>query len=349
MMRGARSKRQLLGASFLAVVFLGKGCGAPLVDVGYRGEPLFEVDGQIETFSALEPADEQIRASLFWTTGRFLEEPSAQRLLEQASASTEVRFPATFEIRIFEPPTQRHFIQLTPPLALGVVLIYADRNGNERYDAMGPDVIVGGTVAKGIVYAPQGAPSLMGTDGEGVPPGFSLLSFQFICGLIQGMQMNFCDMPEVCPPDWACDPFNERCVPPGGQFCDQPNVCPPGLVCHNETRDCLPPPTGEFCATPEVCPPEMICDPIIETCLPPEAFEFCSREPEVCPEGFFCDPIAQDCIPAQSISFGCREVEDCPPEHVCDAFGQTCVPDGPLKLRIEESFSVEQSLCEPGI
>src|SRR5688572_20396278 len=97
--------RRLVIASLIA------SCGDPIVDTSYRGEPIWSVEGTInapEQLDGLELGDE-VRASLFWIPN--LSQQEQPVMVEQTSLTAEVRFPATFEVRVFEPPALNHFVE----------------------------------------------------------------------------------------------------------------------------------------------------------------------------------------------------------------------------------------------
>src|SRR5262245_48048293 len=113
-----------------AMVVLGlalSACGDPLVSGDYRGEPIFKLEGQIATIAVLpsELRDADFSISLFWSP---LRDPTAPDpvLIEQRSVTTTVRFPSTFELRVFQPPAEEHFASSDSAWVAGLLLVYVD-------------------------------------------------------------------------------------------------------------------------------------------------------------------------------------------------------------------------------
>ncbi len=191
----------------LALLLLA-GCGEGLVDPDYRGEPLFRLEGQIRSVVELPPEvrEAPIRASVFWNPE--VRPGAPARLLEQASTSAEVRFPATFVMTFFRPPEPQHFAAVQPPQAVGLILVYADLDADGRYDPE-RDRLVGGTREIGVLYTPPAT-----GDGAG--------SFVII-ELEDGLCLR-----EVEDDDHedGREPGHES-----GPYCDATTPCGTGLVC----------------------------------------------------------------------------------------------------------------------
>lgn len=160
------------GRCLVVVSFLSVGCGTPLTNEAYRGEPLFKVEGQLGSASSTKETPQNVRASIFWSSA--FEVESVQDLVEQSSTSAEVRFPSTFELRFFRRPEIEHALKDTQGVSIGVMLLYEDRDQNKLFN--GDDRLLGGTTSKGIVFS-KGPLTLSGVS---IPAGFSLIDLPFL-------------------------------------------------------------------------------------------------------------------------------------------------------------------------
>lgn len=200
-------------ASWVPICLSWIACGAPLADDAYRGEPLFKVEGQLGSAGSTEETPRNVRASIFWS--RSFEVESVEDLVEQRSTSAEVRFPSTFELRFFRRPEFEHALQSAQGVSIGVMLLYEDRDQNQRFD--GDDRVLGGTISKGIVFS-KGPLTL---SGVAIPAGFSLIDLPFL----NCPEEHFPVPPEVlehgadtcrvhgCPEDLRCDQRFGFCFP----------------------------------------------------------------------------------------------------------------------------------------
>jgi hypothetical protein len=187
-------------------------CGDPIVDTTYRGEPIWTVEGTIsapEQLDGLSLGDE-VRASLFWIPNLSAQEQLL--FVEQTSVTAEVRFPATFEVRVFEPPTLDHFNQFDSRYATALLLIYVDEERDGFYS--GTDRVVGGTLNKVLVFAREAVPLEDSLTNAEIPIGFSLLQPPFKCPNSAGPgrefdspipdRFGYCEM-QQCPDDSKCN------------------------------------------------------------------------------------------------------------------------------------------------
>lgn len=208
-MRGAAR-----GAVISALLF---GCGDPLVDAGYRGVPLLEIDGQVTTLRKLPDAilDATLGVSVFWAPtrgGRVL------RVVEQDSITTSVRFPSAYALRVFEPPGDEHFGSAEAAWVVGIVLVYIDEDADGRFDP-GVDDIVGGST-RGLLYARSSVPPEASPSGFAIEPGFAVteLPLRGACDALGTRRMG--TMPSTamrpacgrCPPGFVCEPRGGGCV-----------------------------------------------------------------------------------------------------------------------------------------
>ena len=80
----------------------------------YRGEPLFTLEAQIQSFEDLRPGDNEIRLSLFWSpSGKTT--VGVDQLIEQESLSVRVNFPNLSTIHIFHPPSRERPRRILAP------------------------------------------------------------------------------------------------------------------------------------------------------------------------------------------------------------------------------------------
>lgn len=105
-------------------------CSEGLVDSSYRGEPLFEMSGQV-LVDADSPPGDGIRISFKW-----LAPDGTDRGAETPEALT-TRFPAQYWLALFVPPPDEAFKEATdaaPAHALSRPILFGDRNGNDLWD-----------------------------------------------------------------------------------------------------------------------------------------------------------------------------------------------------------------------
>lgn len=160
-------------------------CGDSLVDGDYAGEPLFRLSGVITVdheFSFRPDVQEggELRIALFWALrGDDSDTQSPQFLLEN-QVVTRGSFPARYELRVFSPPDPETLgsvfqgdITGYGKIAVGAMLMYIDRNANQRWDR-DHEMLVGGAIdGKMVVYTPDGAGS--GRVPWTLEPGFSVM------------------------------------------------------------------------------------------------------------------------------------------------------------------------------
>lgn len=210
------------------------GCGDALVSGDYRGEPIFKVEGQITAITPLQGAlaDADLSISLFWSP---LKDPTApnQELFEQKSVSTTVRFPATFQLRVFEPPGDDYFASADASWVAGLLLVYVDSDADGLFD--GSEPLVGGMRGRGLLYART---ALAGADSPtGVPlaAGFNVIDLPFTqVTCEQGGQMDH--------RGGGGGPMSFGCA------ADRP--CREGLVCDLTDRTCRPSETLQLTIEP---------------------------------------------------------------------------------------------------
>lgn len=163
-----------------ALSLLASACGDPIVDTSYRGEPIWFVEGTINAPDQLDGLrlGDEVRASLFWSPNlNQADQPLV--LIEQTSVTAEVRFPATFEVRVFEPPELDHFVTFDGRYAVALLLIYVDEDRDGFFGAN--DDVVGGTLNKALVFAREVVPAGESPSDAEIPIGFSLVNPPLAC------------------------------------------------------------------------------------------------------------------------------------------------------------------------
>ncbi len=310
-MKSPRAETTLLLLSLLAPL----GCGDALVNASYRGEPIFVVQGRIESFTApagIRFEDYTVLASLFWVTDL----DSQGALVEQPSVSAQVAFPATIELRVFEAPRPEHFLVLAEgvKVAFGALLVYVDVDRNGRYSE--GDRLIGGSGRTGLLYAEQEIPLGTGPINVFVPAGFSVRQLDVLCENQTEpvrTELEFtglaCDLDLSCADNQRCLPVGRFCVTvegPGVTRCSVESPCSSDrLVCHPEARICIPraSPVEQLCRTESSCAAGQACLDYLGCMLPvrPEPVPSCDRDADCAPLGFVCAPDFGICVPNEAL------------------------------------------------
>lgn len=200
----------------LALALLLASCGDPLVEDGYRGEPLFLVRGQVATLQVGAGPESLYRGAVFWMTGA----PREERLVEQASVATNLILPDMFDVLFFRPPEARHFVSADPPYAAGVLVVYRDNDADRIYTE-GVDVVLGSSEQNGFVYSPEGIDlDRSPAEGRGIAPGFAVIPFPPRCPQRPGqpavvpppVPARRCDAGKRCGLGESCDEVQHLCV-----------------------------------------------------------------------------------------------------------------------------------------
>ncbi len=198
----------LLVTTTAAVVALSSGCGDPLPDETFVGEPLYTVRGRAKLEapapgSGVLPSIVAPRLSLLWSVGAPVADD--ERRTAQARAIDELEleptFPLAFSFELFEPPADdmvftvdgtwldvefdHNGVPYSFPAGLRVaaaeLLIYEDRNANQAMDPVSDtatdpvDWILGGASDRPrLIYIPDAEAAKLGT-GAPFVAGFNLL------------------------------------------------------------------------------------------------------------------------------------------------------------------------------
>jgi hypothetical protein len=159
-------------------------CGDPRVDDSYRGTPLLKYQGQVAFSEIFPDADYDIRLSVFWSSAGL--ESKIEDWREQLSASVSIDFPSTFDIELYQPPLQKHFMSEFPYIAIGRLLLYDDRDHDGRLSK--EDVFVGGADTKAIVYSKHHVAPSKSPIGLALKPGFYLINIPLSCDSVSDVE-----------------------------------------------------------------------------------------------------------------------------------------------------------------
>lgn len=155
----------------MLVASLLTGCGEALVDEVYLGTPMFRLGGPVVQGNPRIPSSHgDLSARLFWVGASSEAEEQAVKLDGDLAA---------FSMTLFDPPPSAStaFSERVARGALGfaIVVLYADRDGDGRYDAM-RDLLLGASAQHVVVFTSEGVQS--GTPGEALlgalSPGYHL-------------------------------------------------------------------------------------------------------------------------------------------------------------------------------
>lgn len=194
------------GSSKVALLALLAGCGDPIAGVGYRGEPLLTLQGEVLNAEPLGALDGQPSVAVFWSAG-----PDREGSVEQA-VEVETQFPAFYKLYLYLPPPDEVMHEGGRGDGMvgtvGVVLLYVDEDTDGALSPEDEPVIGAGegSIVTWFETAPEDLPDgevqtyhLQSTDDEGCP--------QF--GPEEGERVERTDLVvgEVCEllPDWDCD------------------------------------------------------------------------------------------------------------------------------------------------
>jgi len=139
-----------VAAASFAVV----GCGDPLVDASYRGEPVAEFHGEVSWGGdGTAPDAGLVRAALFFAPDLQSVDPAAWTEARGASAPVQ-GIPSAFNLDIFAYPTAELDVRdAGAAYAVGRLLAYTDANSNGHYDPGEP--LLGIEPPAAWLYAPE--------------------------------------------------------------------------------------------------------------------------------------------------------------------------------------------------
>ncbi len=309
---GARSAWRWMGA--VACAWALGGCGEPLATGEYLGEPLLVVRGEVISNGARLSDLAALRVAIQWVGVR--EQIVDDQLVAQSGFGR-------FDLEIYTPPSDAVLRQLPEGagrIAIGRVIMYADRDSDGRWD-VDSEPIFGGSNDQLIMYAPAEVdhPTL----GELVPQGYSVV-FGRDCGeedtqqvfepspsdaftifvLDESVQQEEddydldlnCDgvdedpcfelVTDLNPDEFSAsekDVLLTQCYEAEGRENDPYQTCAPERLAFLVAQDIDLPTLDRFRLEYEVC--ILIHDAEDPESLCPEGFEF-DGEVCVCPEGF---------------------------------------------------------------
>lgn len=173
MKRNGHTLRMWWMAMALALV----GCGGKLAGPDYQAPPLATLKGQISNAQGLT-TPQPVRAALVWRTATA--QPGGGFLLAQ-DVAVSASFPSSFSLAIAAlPPASALVPRGGSAVGQGVLLVYADGNGNgtldlpTRTDQAWPDLILGAEESLTVTYVE--GPALAAdptTYSPALPQGFS--------------------------------------------------------------------------------------------------------------------------------------------------------------------------------
>jgi hypothetical protein len=213
---------------------LSTGCGDPLIEQGFRGEPMLTFEGQIGTSLGGSTSGDGLRAALFWSPAGDTE--LSGELVEQPALSVAVAFPGTFEINVFEPPPAVAWRAPRSPWRVALVLLSQDADGNGRFSL---DELRGGARNQAVLWAERALAAAESPTGSALAAGYHAVRLPMPCGIVPA------------PTDGA------DCGVPLGAACEADADCGAAGVCL--TRDLQTFWPGGYCVQPAVsggCTPD---------------------------------------------------------------------------------------------
>jgi hypothetical protein len=116
-----------------AAALLLAGCGDPLVDGDYRGEPLIRLAGRIEG-DAKTSSIQSPYLGIIWVIYDFSSGDETGRVVTSLVPVPDAKFPGTFELALFDPPPPEAFNELFGVrYAMGAIVALDDVDGDRRF------------------------------------------------------------------------------------------------------------------------------------------------------------------------------------------------------------------------
>jgi hypothetical protein len=130
------------------------GCDA-FVSGDYQGDPLLTLEGNILVAEASSLEGEvPLRVSMFWVAADLSELDDLEVVGEQTVGARAAQ-PARYTLDIYHPPSSRAVTKTSNgDMAIAVILVYEDLNGNGRREAT--ERALGGSGEFAVLYAPSG-------------------------------------------------------------------------------------------------------------------------------------------------------------------------------------------------
>ncbi len=264
------------GGWLAAAVLVCSGCGPGLVDGRYEGEPRLALKGSTSPPPPeFEPFKRQLRLSLFYAAKGIMGPQTLDGLVEHEATGQSIELPWSLDWTIYDEPEARHL--MTPDFALGIPVVYADKNGNHHRDADEP--MVGQAGGTGVVFVKRALSAQESPTRRPAPAVFALVAKPLPCSPPPAIAPGETDcgvpLAEPCMSDAACG--TGKCLTaepwpwPGG-YCSlqvTPGGCAPktGIVwrSHAGTQASY---WVQRCETTAECRDPYVCDPLQKACLP---------------------------------------------------------------------------------
>lgn len=131
------------------------GCGDPLVEGDYRGQPLIEISGTIRVEDSLTSAQAAaVRVGLLWV--------GAAQQGDLTQGRSESSFPARYSMKVFARPPTRAMRTLPDRGGLqgtARIVLYIDENGDDQLDSL--ERIVGAAPNQVLAYFTSSEPTTL--------------------------------------------------------------------------------------------------------------------------------------------------------------------------------------------
>lgn len=146
-----------MNTRLLAMLSLVALCGCDAFVTGqYQGDPLLTLEGSIlVSEQARLDGDVPIRVSIFWVQSE-LEGLEDLEVVGEQTVGARAAQPAQYTLEIYHPPAASALMTThNGTMAIAVVLIYEDVNGDGRRDPA-REAVLGGSGQYAVLYTPHG-------------------------------------------------------------------------------------------------------------------------------------------------------------------------------------------------
>ena len=177
------------------------GCGDPVAESGFRGEPRFSFTGEVATVNSETTFAHPLRAAVFWSVDGSTS--LSGELVEHASISVAVRFPGLFEINVFEAPPTIAWRDPAAAFRVGLVLVYEDVSGDGLYQ---PAELRGGARNLSLFFVERPVAAADSPSGVAMATGYRVQRLPMHCGQAPPIGENECGIPlgDACAVDGDC-------------------------------------------------------------------------------------------------------------------------------------------------
>jgi hypothetical protein len=220
------------------------GCGDSQVPASYRGDPIYQLGGDVQPGAAGWAGAANIRVAFFYSpNGLNVTDPT--QMVEHLGSALAVTVPSSFMINVFDAPGPELLLRNPDGTDAGYgvarLLVYQDSNQDGQYTA--GESFVGGDVHNGYFYVPQALPASRTPTSGPLPAGFSAVLLPQLCGFVPPppTQPGDCgvSLGDVCAADNNCmggSCLQQTSQPWPGGYCvilDPPtNSCRPGAAAY---------------------------------------------------------------------------------------------------------------------